>query len=133
MASIQCFAYTTLSAYTLRRAEATPPRPLPSKDANTYVQFAAPWVDKLAATSDVSHHHVYSSGEVMVTAGYTVAQSMAAHSALKQAAAAAATSSNVCKVKPQQQAVLNSGPSPIRHHSPLSPPLFNSSTQQGHI
>ncbi|KAK7867211.1 hypothetical protein R5R35_008391 [Gryllus longicercus] len=44
------------------------------------------------------------------------------------------TSSNVCKVKPQQQAVMSAGPSPIGHPGPLSPPPFNSSnTQQGHI
>ncbi|PSN47781.1 hypothetical protein C0J52_15222 [Blattella germanica] len=48
------------------------------------------------------------------------------------------TSSNVCKliapqVKPQQQAVM-SGPSPIGHPGPLSPPPFNSSNAQpGHI
>ncbi|XP_063244599.1 protein PRRC2C isoform X4 [Bacillus rossius redtenbacheri] len=47
-----------------------------------------------------------------------------------------ATSSNVCKVKPQQQAIM-SGPSPIGHPGgaagALSPPPFNSTGQQGHI
>ncbi|XP_046985205.1 protein PRRC2C-like isoform X6 [Schistocerca americana] len=51
---------------------------------------------------------------------------------------APATSSNVCKlitlqVKPQQQPVMSAGPSPIGHSGPLSPPPFNSNTQQGHI
>ncbi|XP_046404098.1 LOW QUALITY PROTEIN: uncharacterized protein LOC124169510 [Ischnura elegans] len=47
------------------------------------------------------------------------------------------TSSNVCKVKPQQQtAVMSTGPSPIGHPGPLSPPPYNSSSAQataGHI
>lgn len=38
------------------------------------------------------------------------------------------------QVKPQQQAVLSTGPSPIGHPGPLSPPPFNSSSAQpGHI
>ncbi|KAG8229347.1 hypothetical protein J437_LFUL007155, partial [Ladona fulva] len=48
------------------------------------------------------------------------------------------TTSNVCKVvKPQQQtAVMSTGPSPIGHPGPLSPPPYNSSNAQataGHI
>jgi hypothetical protein len=38
------------------------------------------------------------------------------------------------QVKPQQQAVMSTGPSPIGHPGPLSPPPFNSSSAQpGHI